>query len=137
MLEKIKTFFIQKDRFAKNSGVEIVSISEGEAITQMVVKPHHLNGADVVHGGAIFTLADVAFALASNSHNRISLGINTNVSFINAAKGGTLRAYAKEIGINYKLATYNVKVYDENEKIIADFNGTVYRKNDEIVKDER
>jgi acyl-CoA thioesterase len=135
MLEKIKAFFVQKDRFAKHSGVEIVSVGEGEAVTRLHIDSRHLNGADVVHGGAIFTLADVAFALASNSHNRISLGINTNVNFINAATSGTLTAYAKEIGLNYKLATYNVKVYDATQKIIADFNGTVYRKNDEIVKD--
>lgn len=135
MLAKIKDFFSENDRFAKHSGIEVVSISEAEAVAQMQVQDFHLNGAGVVHGGAIFTLADFAFALASNSHNRISLGINVSVNFIHSVKSGTLRAHAKEISKNHKLGSYNVKIYDQESKIVADFNGMVYRKSDEIVKD--
>jgi len=133
MLAKIKAFFSTHDRFAKHNGIEIVSIGEGEAVALMQVQDFHLNGADVVHGGAIFTLADFAFALASNSHNRVSLGISVSVNFINAAKSGILRAVAKEIGKNHKIGSYNVKVYDENDLVVADFSGMVYRKSGLVI----
>ena len=135
MLAKIKDFFSKNDRFAKHNAIEVVSIKTGQAVAKMQVQEFHLNGADVVHGGAIFTLADFAFALASNSHNRVSLGINVSINFIHSVKCGTLTAHAKEISKNHKLGSYNVKVYNEDAEVIADFNGMVYRKSDEIVKD--
>ncbi|MBW2680422.1 MAG: hotdog fold thioesterase, partial [Deltaproteobacteria bacterium] len=80
----------------------------------------------------IFSLADLAFAVASNSHKTIALAINASISFLKAASGGTLFAEAKEVSINPKLATYDIRVTNEDNDIIALFQGTVYRKKDKI-----
>ena len=68
--------FFKNDRFARLSGIELLDAGPGWAKAQMAVGDQHLNAADVVHGGALFTLADLVFAVASNSHGRLALGIN-------------------------------------------------------------
>ena len=98
----------------------------------MVINDSHLNGVNVVHGGAIFTLADLAFAAASNSHGTVAVAINASIWFVTAAREGTLYAEAKEVSRNPKLATYSIQVTDDSGDIVAHFEGMVYRKKDQI-----
>jgi len=132
--EKIKEFFEQNDRFAKINEIEIDEIDEGYAKTSMIIKEEHLNGAGVGHGGAIFLLADYAFAVASNSYGTLSLGINASISFLNGAqKDKKLFAEAKEVDKNHKLANYTVTITDEDDKTIAIMQGMVYKKDKKII----
>jgi acyl-CoA thioesterase len=98
----------------------------------MEIKDHHLNGVGIVHGAAIFTLADLVFAMASNSHGTVAVAVNASISFLKAASGGTLFAEAKEISRNSKLASYTIRVTDESDDLIAIFQGMVYRKRDKV-----
>ena len=132
-MEKLKEFFTEEDKFARHSGIELVEVTPGQAKTAMKIEPYHLNGARTVHGGAIFTLADFAFAAASNSHGSLAMGISTSVSFVKAATTGTLHAEAREQSRNHKLATYLVEVTDDGGELIALFQGMVYRKNSPIM----
>ncbi len=134
-MEGIKKFFSANDLFARHNGIELLEVSEGRALVKMKILPYHFNGAGTVHGGAIFTLADFAFAVASNSHNRLSMGINTSVNFVKAAVKGTLYAEAKEQSLNSKLATYSVMVTDDDKSIVAIFQGMVYRKQEAVLKE--
>lgn len=124
--------FFEKDRFAAFVGIKLVEVEPGYAVAKMEITDKHLNAVDVVQGGAIFTLADFAFAAASNSYGQVSLAINVNISFFRSSKGRILIAEAKEISANKKLASYNVDIFDENKELIARFNGMVYRKKDKI-----
>ncbi len=124
--------FIEKDAFAKHLGVEMLESSKGRAKARMAIKSNHLNSAGTVHGGAIFSLADAVFSVASNSHETLAVAINVSISFFKAVKGGTLTAEAEEVAINPKLATYLIQVKDESGNAIALFQGTVYRKKDSI-----
>jgi acyl-CoA thioesterase len=126
-VEKIKEFF-KKDMFAKLCGIELMEVSEGYAKARMTLTGDHLNGVGSVQGGAIFTLADLAFAVASNSHGTVAVAINVNISFVKAVNKGTLFAHAKETSRNPKLATYDVRVTDDTGGLIAIFDGMVYRK---------
>jgi len=130
-MEDVKNFF-KNDTFAEHLGIELLEVSEGRAKAKMEIKDHHLNGINIAHGGAIFSLADLAFAVASNSHKTIALGINASISYLKAASKGTLIAEAKEVSINPKLATYDIRVTNEDNELIAIFHGTVYRKKDKI-----
>ena len=132
-MEKLKEFFEQNDRFAKLLGFEIEEIEEGSATVSTTIKEEHLNGANVVHGGFLFSMADYAFAIASNSKNNLSLAINANILFQKAKSGGKLFAKAKELSDGKKIATYEVRVSDEEDNTVATFTGTVYRKGINIV----
>ena len=124
--------FVEKDNFAKHLGVEMLEYSPGRAKARMELKSHHLNSACTVHGGAIFSLADAVFSVASNSHGTLAMAINVSISFFKAAKSGTLFAESREVSLNPKLATYLIDVKDDAGNAIALFQGTVYRKKDSI-----
>ncbi len=126
-MEKIREFF-KKDRFAAHNDIALLEISPGYARAELIISEKHLNGVDITHGGAIFTLADLAFAVASNSHGTIAVGISATISYLKATNQGILTAEAKEVARNPKLATYQVDVRDESNDLVALFQGTVYRK---------
>ena len=117
-----------KDKFAKFIGIKITSAGEGNAAGEMTITNDHLNGAGIIHGGAIFTLADTVFAAASNSREGLALAINVSISYFKAISEGKITAVAEEISLHKKLATYIIKIYDADSNIIALFQGTVYRK---------
>jgi len=126
-METVDQFFT-RDRYAKHSGIELVSVSPGHAVAQMPIRPHHLNAVGSVQGGAIFTLADFAFAAASNAHGRLAVAINVSITYMKAVDSGTLRAEAREVSVNPKLGSYTVNITDEHNALIAVFQGLVYRK---------
>lgn len=129
--DKFKEFF-KDDRYASLSGIEIVDIDKGYSKTKLEIEDKHLNAANVVQGGAIFTLADFAMGLASNSHEQLALAINANITFLKGKSKGTLYATAREVSDPKRIGAYEVQVTDENDDIIAVFNGVVYRKNEKI-----
>lgn len=116
------------DRFAVLAGIEIVKTGRGYCRAKLKIEDKHLNGANVVQGGAIFTLADLAFAVASNSYGQLALAINVNISFLTGKSSGTLYAEATEVCKPKRLGAYDVLVTDEEGEIIARFNGLAYRK---------
>ena len=127
MTPALRAFF-QNDRFARHNGIELLDAGPGWAKAQLAVADQHLNAADVVHGGALFTLADFVFAVASNSHGRLALGINVSISFLKSARGPLLTAEAREVCCNSKLGTYTMEVRDAAGELTALAQGTVFRK---------
>jgi acyl-CoA thioesterase len=130
-METLKNFF-KKDSFAAHSGIELLEVSLGHAKTRMVIEKKHLNALGAVQGGAIFTLADFAFAAASNSYGNIAVGINANISYVKAGMKGTLTAEAEETSRNHRIATYTVNVTDDEGETVAIFQGMAYRKKGSI-----
>jgi acyl-CoA thioesterase len=122
--------FIEKDMLAKYLGIKFLFIEKGRASAEMEINKNHLNSIGIVHGGAIFSLADTVFAAASNSQGRIAVAINASISYFKATKEGKLTGTAEEISLNKKLATYLVKISDNDGNVIALFQGTAYRKED-------
>ena len=123
-----------EDRYAALTGIDILEAGKGYCKARLIIKEKHLNAAHIVQGGAIFTLADLAFAVASNSHGQLALAINVNISFLRGKSTGTLYATATEIGEPKRIGAYDVLVTDEEDEIIARFNGMVYRKNQKVLK---
>ena len=124
--------FFKNDRFAAHANIELLSLSPGRARAKMTLHPHHINGYGTVQGGAIFTLADFAFAAASNSHGTVAVAINVSITFMKAGQTGALWAEAKEISKNFKLGSYTVEVKDDAGDMVALFQGLVYRKSEKI-----
>jgi acyl-CoA thioesterase len=124
--------FFSRDRFASLTGIQVDEAAPGYCRAHLVIEDKHLNGANVVQGGAIFTLADLAFAVASNSHGQLALAINVNISFLQSKKTGTLFATAREVKEPGRIGAYDVLVTDEEDSVIARFNGLVYRKKQKL-----
>jgi acyl-CoA thioesterase len=119
---------LARDQFARLCGIELISVAPGQAHARMNLGEQHLNGIGTIQGGAIFTLADFAFAAASNSHGGVAVGINVSINYFKAVVTGVLQAEAKEVSLHHKLATYLVEIRDDANDLVALFQGTVYRK---------
>lgn len=125
--QKIFKIF-EKDLFAKTTGIKLMEVLPGYAKACMKIRTNHLNSVGIVQGGAIFTLADFAFAVASNSRGKTALSIDAEISFFKSVTTGILTAKAREIALQNKLGTYLVEISNEKGEQIAHFKGTVYRK---------
>jgi acyl-CoA thioesterase len=117
-MEKI-TKLLENDRFAKFNGIKLIEIKSGYAVAQMEVTDNHLNGVNMVQGGAIFTLADFAFAAAANATGNITLSLNASISFFKPPQGKIITAKATIISSSAKLCNYNVDIFDEDKELIA------------------
>lgn len=124
--------FLKGDAFALFAGVELLETGSGYARARMEIQPMHLNGGGVCQGGALFTLADLAFAAATNSHARLTLSITSSINFFKAESRGYLYAEAKEVFSHKRLANCEVRITNEAGDLIATFNGTGYRKDTEL-----
>jgi len=120
--------FSTKDRFGKHNGMEVIFTEPGRAIARMEIQQQHLNGIGTTHGGALFTLADLAFAAASNCGEEMVASINAAMSFVKATSSGVLTAEAREIARSSKLVTYEARVTGSDGAVVAVFQGTGYIK---------
>jgi acyl-CoA thioesterase len=124
--EKLIGYF-QKDEFARFIGCEITDAGEGWAKVRMEIRPHHLNGVGILHGGAIFTVADLAGAVAANSHGNVAVGISCTVTYMKPPKGKSIIATAREISRSRRIGHYDIDIVDgDSGEAIATFQGTAY-----------
>lgn len=119
---------LKKDIFALEAGVELLEVGNGTARARMEILPKHLNGGGVCQGGAIFTLADLAFAAATNSRGQLTFSIQANIQYFKSESSGFLYADAKEVFNHGRLASAEVRVTNEAGELIAMLNSMGYHK---------
>lgn len=119
------------DTFSQWLGIEVLEVREGYAQIKMTVREEMLNGHRVAHGGISFSLADSAFAFASNSHGQKAVSIETSINHIKPVfEGDELIATAEKESISKSLGQYIVRVTRNNE-LVGLFKGVVFRKQEE------
>lgn len=128
----LKEYF-RGDRFAAAAGVELLVVSAGYARACMEVGPGLLNASGWCQGGAIFTLADLAFAAAVNTHDRVTVSVNCNMVFLKSVRQGKLYAEARELFDHARLPYATVNVTDEDGELVAVFNSSGYRTSREVI----
>jgi acyl-CoA thioesterase len=120
------TEVVRKDAFAKLLGIQILAVRPGYSKVQMKVTRHHLNGLGSIQGGVLFTLADYAFAAASNTPGFTTVGINSNISFYERPEGDTLEAECKALSRKKRITGYQVSVRDKRRTVVAHMNALGY-----------
>jgi acyl-CoA thioesterase len=124
---------LSEDPFSRFLGIELVELREGYSCTVLTVAEHMLNFHGIPHGGVIFSLADAAFAAASNSHGQVAVALNVSMNFLAAVLPGTrLRAEASEENATRRTALYRLSVTTEDGTLVALGHGTVYRKSQSL-----
>jgi len=131
-IDQIKEFF-DRDEFAKMTGVVIEEAEEDGAVCTLALRGKHLNAGGIVQGGAVFTLADFAFAVASNlcdlkaGNQAITVNQSSNILFFQPAKGNKLIAKAKCLRNGHRLSVYRVSVTDDLGTNVAEMTANAYR----------
>ncbi len=117
--EEIMEILNNDDRFCKYNGMRLETIRPGYAEAVLDITPEKLNGLGSVQGGAMFTLADLAFAGASNAYGIRCVASNANVAYVRPGTGRQLRAVATEISRGRRTGVYQVQVFNDQKKVVA------------------
>lgn len=124
-LERLQEEY-KNDRFATNSGCKIIEANENKVVCEMPISEGLLNALGGVMGGAIFTLADFAFAVASNLNGVPSVAVESNIRFYSATKGTKLIATCCTDKEGRTLGHYTVTVTDDLGKKIAGYTAIAF-----------
>lgn len=115
-----------KEYFVIHSlGADIVSVSDGYAKCCMDLKRKHANSLGTPMGGVIFTLADFAFAVASNQNGNTVVTQASQITFLTPAVGTQLIATAHVIREGGQTSFYYIVIEDElgTQVAFATING--------------
>ena len=112
-LNQLKEKFIHDLFVADGLGAVIEEASYGYARCSMEIQPRHCNALGIPMGGAVFTLADFAFAVAANQEGRDVVTQASQVTFLKAARGKYLTAEARQVKDGKRVCFYEVKVTDD------------------------
>lgn len=105
-------------------GIELISCQPGRAVMRMTVKPLHLNGHQICHGGFIFTLADSTFAFACNSYNQNTVASGCSIEFLRPGlPGDVLTCEGVEQVLSGRHGVYDMRVTNQNGEVVALFRG--------------
>ena len=123
-----------RDRASQAMGMLLGEIRPGYARMTMAVRTDMLNGHQTCHGGFIFALADSAFAFACNSHNHNTVGAGCTIDYLAPGRmEDVLTAEAVEQSLAGKSGIYDVKVSNQDGRLIALFRGKSIRVAGEVV----
>ena len=122
--EELKQFINENDTFGKSNLMRLTEVREGYAEAVMEITENSCNAVGTVQGGAIFTLADMAFAAASNSFGDKCVAMSAAASFIRPGSGKELRAAAQVINRGRRSCVVETEVRNEADKLVAKFQFT-------------
>ena len=123
-----------RDRATQGLGMVLAEVRPGYARMTMPVRADMLNGHETCHGGFIFALADSAFAFACNSHNFNTVGAGCTIDYLAPGRlGDVLVAEGIEQSLAGKSGIYDVKVSNQDGRLIALFRGKSIRIAGELV----
>ena len=125
-LQEAQEFF-KNDRFATDNGARIEYLDDEKCICSMELTEIHRNALGGVMGGAIFTVADLAFAVSSNNAHRSTVALDINIHFLSPPKGNKLFAESRCVKSGRTTSIYEIKVTDDTGRDVALFIGTGYK----------
>ena len=112
LLKRVRERFAD-DRYATENGAVIEEVGEGYARIVMELDEHHYNAVGGVMGGAIFTVADFAFAVASNWQEKTVVSQTAQITYLGKVKGKRMIAEARQVKDGRSMCYYVVEVTDE------------------------
>jgi len=119
-----ETMFAVDTASKDTMGMELLACEPGRAVLRMEVKPLHLNGHQICHGGFIFTLADSTFAFACNSHNKNAVAAGCSIEFLRPSHAGDmLTCEGVEQTLSGRHGIYDMKVTNQRGEVVAVFRG--------------
>jgi acyl-CoA thioesterase len=137
MNDKIRQInnIIQKDAFANYLGANVEIVKPGHSRVSLKISDNMTNFHGTTHGGVIFSISDMAFAAACNSHGKVAVALNVSICFLRPSFAGDhLVAEAKEEHNGRRISVYDIKIYNKKtNELIAKSQDQAYRKKEYFV----
>ncbi|MGH8926781.1 MAG: PaaI family thioesterase [Acidimicrobiia bacterium] len=123
--ERVKSL-LSADPYSTGLGIRLDQVGDGSITITMTVTETMVNFHGGMHGGALFSLADCALSLYSNSYGDRAVAIDTHMVFSSPVlPGEVLTAVVDEVSRGRSLATYRVVVRRADDRVAGHFTGTV------------
>src|SRR5687768_4831148 len=107
LAKQIVARMMDQDLFSQWLGIEVLDVAEGYSKIKMTVRKEMVNGFGIAHGGIAFSLADSAFAFACNSDGKVTVALDTSMSFPKAVMAGdVLTAEGKKLNQTKRTGLY-------------------------------
>ena len=117
----------KEDKFASMLGiVQEPCGQDGCGAVRMPLQEFHQNKMGKAHGGAIFTLTDMAFAAACKNLGIHCVTAQSSISYLSSGAGEYLRAEAELVKLGKHLAVFDIVVTDSNRRKVAKATVTGY-----------
>jgi acyl-CoA thioesterase len=117
----------RQDSFRELLGIKVLDVKDGYSKVSLKIKKEHTNFLGAAHGGAIFTLADCAFAEAVNFGDKVAVAVQVSINFLRpSSEGDVLIAEASKVSEGKTFTLYNITVSKE-DKLVALFSGLAYK----------
>jgi acyl-CoA thioesterase len=108
--------------------MQVLEAKDGYAKVSMKIKKIHTNALGFTHGGAIFSLADYAFAQACNFGDNVAVAVQVSINYLKpSVEDDNLIAEATRVSDGKTMGLYQVMVRKE-EKTVALFTGLALKK---------
>ena len=127
-LDEVRAFF-ESDRYATTTLTPTIEDARpGYARVSMEIGPDHRNGMGALMGGVSFTLADFAFAIASNVGQAPTVTASSTIDFMSAPKDTRLVAECEVEKNGRSLCFATVRVTDGAGNPVSRISVTGFRK---------
>ena len=112
---------VTREPLARTLGMKLTALEEGYSAVEMEYRPETMDNLfRRAHGGAIFALIDEAFETVGQTVGSVTVALNVNVTYVASPEvGAVLRAEAREVSATKRTASYDIKVTDQNGRLIA------------------
>ena len=117
----------QKSIISENLNIEFVDAKAGHSEIKMIIDEKVLNPYRIVHGGAIFTLADSAAGAAAISHEDAYVTMDSYINFMEPGVGDYLIATGDTIYRGDDTCVVEVSVKNNLDVLIAKGTFTMYK----------
>ena len=119
LTQKVRSIIEDMDTYAAHVGITITHASVELGIATLPLTKDQRNGMGMAHGGAIFSLADMAFAAASHSSGTFWVNAQSSISYLAPGRIGPLRGEARCQRMGYTTCTYEVRILDSDDTLVA------------------
>jgi acyl-CoA thioesterase len=124
---------IEAEPYVKLFGIKILELSFGHSVVTMEVKKEYDNIFGITHGGAVFSLLDVAFGSAVNSYGTVAVALNVSINYIKpSVAGDVLIAEATEETRSNRIASFKLSARKSTGEIVATAQSIAYLKNEKL-----
>lgn len=112
-----------KNTLIEALGIEIVDIKEGKIVATMPVNEHTRQPLGYLHGGASVALAETVASIGAAAmidlEKEICFGLEINANHIRSKKEGIVTAFAEVLHRGKTTMVWDIKIKDEEEKLIS------------------
>ena len=113
----------RKNTLVEHLGIEYLEIGDDFVKARMPVDNRTRQPMGLLHGGAHVALAESLGSMAANlcldNSKEYALGLDINSNHLRGVSNGFVTGIAKSIHIGAKTQVWEIKIYDDKEKLIC------------------